>query len=116
MKRSTCHPELDSGSLIDDMGMKESYIYILSNKNKNVLYIGMTSNLLKRIVEHKESKGSAFTNKYQVHNLLYFERFTDINQAIAREKQLKNWKRAWKIELIKKINPGLEDLYSKLSL
>ena len=66
--------------------MKESYIYIVSNKNRSVLYIGITSNLIKRIEEHKNGSGSKFTNKYNVNELLYFEKFLDISQAILREK------------------------------
>jgi len=70
--------------------MKECYAYILSNKNRTVLYIGITSNLIKRIEEHKNSIGSEFTKKNNVHDLLHFEEFNDVNQAIKREKQLKN--------------------------
>ena len=94
--------------------MKESYTYILSNKNKTVLYVGVTSNLIQRIEEHKNGLGSVFTKKYNVNELLWFEIFTDIKQAIKREKQLKNWKRDWKWELIKKHNSKLTDLYESL--
>ncbi len=74
------------------------------------MYIGVTSNLSKRIVEHALGEGSKFTKKYNLTDLVYFERFTDINQAIAREKQLKNWHHDWKINLIKEKNPKLETL------
>jgi len=94
--------------------MKESFIYILSNKNRNVLYIGVTSKLIKRIEEHKNDIGSIFTKKYNVHDLLYVEKFNDINLAIKREKQLKNWNKAWKWNLIKETNPNLIDLYNHL--
>jgi len=94
--------------------MKQSFVYILSNKNRKVLYIGVTSDLLKRITQHKNSEGSIFTKKYNVSDLMYFEIFTDINEAIKREKQLKNWHKTWKWELIKKQNSDLIDLYSKL--
>ena len=94
--------------------MKESFIYILSNKNRKVLYVGVTSNLLKRIEEHKNGIGSIFTKKYNVHDLLYVEEFNDINLAIKREKQLKNWNKAWKWNLIKETNPNLIDLYDQL--
>ena len=87
-----------------------SYIYILSNKSNTTLYIGVTSNLIKRITEHKEGRGSVFTKKYKLTKLLYFEEFTDIRYAIAREKQLKGWKREWKLDLIKSINPNFRDL------
>ena len=94
--------------------MKESYIYILSNKNRTVLYIGVTSNLLNRIENHKNGSGSKFTKKYNVNELLYFEPFIEINQAIKREKQLKNWNKEWKWNLIKENNPDLVDLYNDL--
>ncbi len=90
--------------------MKKNWIYILSNKTRTTLYIGVTSNLRRRIAEHSEHKGSTFTQKYNVTNLIYFEEFPDINQAIAREKQLKNWHREWKLNLIKETNPKLETL------
>ena len=93
--------------------MKESYVYILSNKNRTVLYIGVTSNLIKRIEDHKNGEGSSFTKKYNVIDLLYFEEFTAINQAIKREKVLKNWNSEWKWELVKEENPELLDLYNK---
>ncbi|MCF6182662.1 GIY-YIG nuclease family protein [Lutibacter sp.] len=94
--------------------MKESYTYILSNKNRTVLYIGVTSNLIKRVEDHKNSIGSEFTKKYNVNELLYFETFTEINQAINREKQLKNWNKEWKWNLIKENNPDLVDLYDEM--
>jgi len=70
--------------------MKESYIYIISNKNRTVLYIGITSNLIRRIEAHKNSFGSSFTKRYNVSDLLYFEKFTSIEEAIRREKQFGN--------------------------
>ncbi len=94
--------------------MKESFVYMLSNKNRTVLYIGITSNLLRRIEEHKNGIGSIFTKKYNVNELLYFEVFNDINQAIKREKQLKKWNKDWKWSLIKENNPYLVDLYESL--
>ncbi len=75
-----------------------------------MLYIGVTSNLLKRVNEHAEGIGSKFTNKYNIKYLVYFEKFSDINQAIAREKQLKNWHKEWKWKLIKETNLKLKDL------
>ena len=94
--------------------MKESYIYITSNKNRTVLYIGVTSNLKKRIEQHKNDKGSVFTKKYNCNNLIYYEKFSDIDLAIIREKQLKNWHSDWKWNLIKDFNPDLIDLYSEI--
>jgi len=96
--------------------MRTSYIYILTNISRTVLYIGITSNLIKRITEHKEEKGSIFTKKYHLKYLIYFEEFTDINQAIQREKQLKNWRSEWKWNLVKDSNPELKDLYDDLKL
>ena len=80
-----------------------------------MLYIGVTSNLYMRIVEHKSGKGSIFTEKYSIKDLLYFEEFTSIEQAIAREKQLKNWHKEWKWNLIKQVNPELKDLFEDLT-
>jgi len=96
--------------------MKKSFIYILCNSRKTVLYIGVTSDLKRRIQEHKEGIGSIFTKKYNVNELLYFEIFSDIKKAIEREKQLKNWHKEWKWNLIKENNPNLLDLYKDLSL
>ena len=70
--------------------MKTSYTYILANKTRSVLYIGVTSELKSRLIQHKNGEGSSFTRKYKIRDLIYFEEFSDINQAIAREKQFKN--------------------------
>ena len=96
--------------------MKNSYVYILSNIGRNVLYIGVTSDLQKRILQHKNGEGSEFTRKYKLKLLLYFEEFTDIHQAISREKQLKNWHKDWKWNLIRSENPELKDLFEELKL
>ncbi|MBK7678350.1 MAG: GIY-YIG nuclease family protein [Chitinophagaceae bacterium] len=85
-------------------------VYIVSNLARTVFYIGMTNNLERRIIEHRNNEGSAFTSKYKCHYLVYYEDYTDVNNAISREKQLKNWERKWKIELIRKENPELIDL------
>lgn len=90
--------------------MKPGYIYILSNKNITTFYIGVTNDLERRILEHKAGVGSKFTSKYSLTCLLYFEEFQSIENAIDREKQLKNWHRDWKINLIKQFNPELVDL------
>ncbi|WP_282628568.1 GIY-YIG nuclease family protein [Empedobacter sedimenti] len=90
--------------------MKIYYVYILTNKYRTVFYIGVTNNLVKRIESHKEGMGSIFTQKYNLKSLIYFEEFTSISQAILREKQLKNWKREWKINLIKSKNLNLKDI------
>nr|WP_321236076.1 GIY-YIG nuclease family protein [uncultured Psychroserpens sp.] len=90
--------------------MKRSYIYIMTNTYRTTLYIGITSDLNKRVVEHQNGIGSKFTKKYNLKDLIYYEEFSNIKQAIAREKQIKNWKRDWKLNLIKEINPNLETL------
>ena len=90
--------------------MQLSYIYIVTNKYRTTFYVGVTSNLLNRITEHQNGTGSVFTKKYNLKDLIYFEEFTDINQAIAREKQIKNWRKDWKLNLIKETNPKLETI------
>ena len=90
--------------------MKTSFVYILSNKKRTTLYIGVTSNLQKRLNEHQSKNGSVFTKKYNITDLIYFESFSDVNQAIKREKQLKNWHREWKWNLILEYNPNLNTL------
>ena len=92
------------------------YTYMMANANNNVLYTGVTNDLARRIVEHAEGCGSIFTRKYNCHKLVYFETFPDIEQAIAREKQLKNWKREWKNQLVESINPEWRDLAPEISL
>lgn len=90
--------------------MKPGYVYIISNKNKTTFYIGVTNNLERRILEHKTGLGSKFAAKYLLADLLYFENFQNISDAILREKQLKNWHRDWKINLIKQLNPDMKDM------
>jgi len=90
------------------------YVYILASQKNGTLYIGVTSNLIKRVYEHKNDVVNGFTKKYQVHKLVYFEEHIDVRQAIQREKQMKKWKRQWKIELIEKSNPRWKDLYQDL--
>jgi len=94
---------------------KKYYVYILASRRNGTLYIGVTNNLKKRTWEHKEDLVEGFTKKYQVHLLVYFEIYDDINDAIRREKQLKKWKRSWKIKLIEKHNPTWRDLYNDLT-
>ena len=89
-------------------------VYILGNHKRNVLYIGITGNLVKRVFEHKRELVGGFTAKYKVHDLLYYEIFETPIEAIAREKQLKRWSRIKKDILIAKFNPKLMDLYSSL--
>ena len=93
--------------------MKNYFTYILSSKNK-VLYVGMTDNLSRRIFEHKQSLIDGFTKKYDIHQLVWYEYHAAISEAILRERQIKKWKRAWKIELIEKNNPLWRDLYDDI--
>jgi putative endonuclease len=90
------------------------YVYILASRKKGTLYIGVTSDLARRIYEHKYDLVESFTKQYKVHSLVYFEITESIESAIDREKKLKKWNRAWKIRLIEKINPEWRDLYSEL--
>ena len=90
--------------------MQSSYIYILTNKYRTTFYIGVTANLSKRLEEHYNETASAFTKKYNLKDLIYFETFFYKNQAIAREKQLKNWHKEWKLNLVKTKNPTLKTL------
>ena len=94
--------------------MKTSFIYILSNKNRTVLYTGVTANLSKRMQYHLAGKGSRFCKSYNVRDLIYFETFTDIRVAIAREKQIKGWCREKKMALIKSKNPDMKNLLDNL--
>ena len=89
---------------------KQGYVYIMSNKNRTTLYIGVTNNLERRVLEHKAGIGSTFTKRYQLFDLMYWERVYGMSEAIAREKQLKNWHKVWKWNLIKVDNPKLDDL------
>lgn len=96
------------------MAPKIYYVYIMTNFNRSVLYVGVTNDIRLRVLQHKNGEGSIFTSKYKCYYLLLFEEYFDINAAIGREKQLKNWQRKWKDELIKKENPDLSDLSEHL--
>ncbi len=89
-------------------------IYILASRKDGALYIGVTSNLIKRIYEHKEGLVDGYTKKYNIKQLVYFETHENAEAAILRESQMKAWKRQWKIELIEKNNPDWKDLYETL--
>ena len=94
--------------------MRQYYVYILASKKNGTLYIGVTNNLLKRVYEHRNDFVDGFTKKYHVHELVYYEIYNNIADAITREKRMKKWKRQWKIELIEKSNPKWRDLYSDI--
>ena len=90
------------------------WIYIVCSKPNGVLYIGVTNDLKKRIFEHKNKTIKGFTKKYGVDRLVYSEEYSDVTEAIAREKSMKQWLRKWKVELIEKFNPTWDDLYETL--
>ena len=96
------------------MSPKEYFVYLVANKKRGILYTGVTSNLIKRIYEHKKGVVEGFTKKYQVHQLVYFEKHIDILEAISREKIIKKWRREWKFNLIEQDNPYWVDLYSEI--
>ncbi|WP_425390337.1 GIY-YIG nuclease family protein [Ekhidna sp.] len=90
--------------------MRNGYTYILSNAKRTLLYVGMTNDIEVRVLQHKAGMGSKYTKKYHLKYLMHFETFPLIEQAIEREKQLKNWHKEWKWNLIKAHNPELNDL------
>jgi putative endonuclease len=94
--------------------MKSYFVYILASKKNGTLYIGVTSDLIKRVWQHKNNLIDGFTKQYNMHQLVYFEDTSDVESAIKKEKQLKAWNRQWKINLIQKSNPTWEDLYPSL--
>ena len=94
--------------------MKTFYIYILTNKTNTTLYIGVTSNLIQRVWQHKQKLVKGFTEKYSVDKLVYYEIYETAEEAIKREKQLKGGSRLKKVELIKKLNPEWKDLYKSI--
>jgi putative endonuclease len=94
--------------------MKRYYVYLLASKRNGALYIGVTNNLISRVSKHKNNILNGFTKNRGIHNLVCFEEYDNIRKAIAREKQLKKWKRQWKVRLIEKSNPQWRDLYPDL--
>jgi putative endonuclease len=92
--------------------MKQYYIYIMTNRSQT-LYTGVTSDLAGRVYQHKDGTGSMFTSKYKINRLVYYEEFSDIEEAIAREKQIKGWVRRKKIDLIESTNPRWDNLSSE---
>jgi putative endonuclease len=93
---------------------KQPAVYILASQRKGTLYIGVTTDLRKRVWEHKNDSVDGCTKKYSVHQLVYYELYSDIASAITREKQMKKWNRAWKLELIEKHNPKWSDLWEEI--
>jgi len=98
------------------MLFKKGYTYIMSNKYRTTFYVGVTSELDGRIWQHINNQGSEFVKKYKLYDLVYYEYYERITDAINREKQLKNWHKDWKINLIKSVNPEMKDLKGDLDL
>lgn len=94
--------------------MKQYFVYLLTTKNNAAFYVGITSNLSKRIWEHKEKVADSHTKKYNIEKLVYYEIFDNPEEAIKREKRLKRWNREWKIKTIEKLNSNWNDLYEKI--
>jgi len=94
--------------------MTEGFVYIMSNKNKTVLYIGATKNLKSRVESHMLGKATVFTRKYSVVELVYFEKFANYHDAFRREQQFKSWHKSWKWNLVKSKSPQLNNLYLEL--
>lgn len=93
---------------------KRYYVYIMGNE-RPTLYIGVTNDLIRRVYEHKQGYVEGFTKKYSLKSLLYYEVFSNINEAVAQEKRLKHWNRGWKLQLIKSKNPALKDIYNEVA-
>ncbi len=93
---------------------KQPAVYILASKRNGTLYVGTTSNLIQRVWQHKNDLTEGFTQKYQVHQLVYFEIHSSMEEAINREKRLKKWNRQWKIQLIEETNPDWKDLWEDI--
>jgi len=94
--------------------MSQYYVYILASDPNGTLYIGVTSNIIQRTFQHKNNQVKGFTQKYNIHKLVFFESCSDIGTAITREKQLKKWNREWKVKLIEQVNPDWKDLYNEI--
>ena len=95
--------------------MKGGYLYILASSKNGTIYTGVTARLAERIAQHRSGNGSEFVRKYGVNRLVFVERYDRIEEVIAREKQIKGWKRAWKIALIEQMNPDWIDLHNRLN-
>ena len=108
------HPSMGHTSAMKTA--KSYFVYILASKQNGTLYTGVTSNLTARVWQHKNNIAEGFTQKYQVHRLVYFEEHQAPNDAILREKQIKKWNRDWKIRLIEEKNPEWKDLWDDVSV
>jgi len=96
--------------------MEHQYlVYVLASGRNGTLYIGVTNHLARRVLEHRNGTADGFTKRYSVTTLVHIEMFSDITEAIAREKAMKKWRRAWKIELIERDNPAWRDLFDSIN-
>jgi putative endonuclease len=93
---------------------RQPAVYVLASKRNGTLYIGVTSDLRKRVWEHRSDVVDGFTKRYGIHRLVYYELYADMESAIRREKQMKKWNRAWKLELIEQHNPIWQDLWERI--
>jgi putative endonuclease len=94
--------------------VRRGFVYIMASKRNGTLYLGVTSNLIERVTQHKEGHGSEFVKRYNVTMLVWYEEWELVTDAIQRETSLKRWQRKWKLELIEKVNPEWRDLYGDL--
>ena len=94
--------------------LKQPAVYLLASQRNGTLYVGVTSNLIQRIWQHRQDQAKGFSERYQVHRLVWFERHEEMAQAILREKQIKKWQRSWKLELIERVNPRWDDLWEQI--
>ena len=97
------------------MRAHDYYTYILTNRPNGTLYTGVTNDLARRVADHREGRADSFARRYNLRRLVWFEHHTDIREAILREKRIKKWNRAWKIELIEALNPDWRDLCADLA-
>jgi putative endonuclease len=95
--------------------MKQPAVYIMASQRNGTLYVGVTSDLVKRVWNHKNDEVAGFTKQYEVHMLVYYELHASMANAIAREKQLKKWNRKWKLKIIEEVNPEWNDLYDSIA-
>ena len=94
---------------------KPGYVYIMTNRRNGTLYIGVTSDLAKRVYEHRIGAAPGFTKRYGLKTMVYYEAHADIETAIVREKAMKNWRREWKLRRINEMNPGWHDLFDEIA-
>jgi putative endonuclease len=101
--------------VLQNFSMAGGYVYILTNRPNGILYVGVTSDLIRRVFEHRSGFVEGFTKRYGLKRLVYFEGFDDIRDAIQREHNIKHWPRAWKIRTIVAANPDWDDLYPTIT-